>query len=228
MHFDRRFFVAGAALIAAAACSEPSATPTGLAASRTAPAFDYSGSGAYGTQSSSFTVTSKGGSFSLGGVFTVNFPNNSICDPDLSSYGPGEWDRSCVTLGDRAVNITATVLLTPNGAAVDFSPALRFAPEKVVTISTDIFASTILANKAYYQANPSALRPLAIYYSNRLGSAGIADYLSDPTLVTHIDLTTGRVWRRVKHFSGYSQTSGLACNPSPDDPDCIEIQGDGP
>jgi hypothetical protein len=40
-----------------------------------------------------------------------------------------------------------------------------------------------------------------------------------------VNLTTGLVWRRVKHFSGYSVTSGLACDPSPGNPDCVDTGG---
>jgi len=44
-------------------------------------------------------------------------------------------------------------------------------------------------------------------------------------IATHVNLTTGIVWRRVKHFSGYNISSGLPCDPSPDDPDCIDTGG---
>jgi hypothetical protein len=53
----------------------------------------------------------------------------------------------------------------------------------------------------------------------------VADYLSDPSLVTHVDLNTGTVWRRVKHFSGYLMGSGESCEPSPDFPECIAVDG---
>ncbi len=81
----------------------------------------------------------------------------------------------------------------------------------------------IRSNQSFFASNPSTLRPLALDYSPTLGGDAVADYVSDPSLITHIDLTTGRIWRRVKHFSGYSQTNGLPCDPSPDDPDCIEV-----
>jgi hypothetical protein len=33
------------------------------------------------------------------------------------------------------------------------------------------------------------------------------------------------VWRRIKHFSGYNVVSGLPCDPSPDDPNCVDNGG---
>jgi hypothetical protein len=49
----------------------------------------------------------------------------------------------------------------------------------------------------------------------------VSDAALDASLVTHINLNTGVVWRRVKHFSGYSQAAGTPCDPSPTNPDCV-------
>lgn len=228
MRDNLRLIYVGLSLLIVAGCSEtstsPSATATRSFTPADAPAFDYSTIGSsFGDSRSSFVVTPNGGSFSVGGLFTVNFPAGSICDPDLSSYGEGTWDSSCVPL-NRPILITGTARLGLSGMGADFQPDMRFVPSKQVTISTDVFASLIRANASFFAKYPSTLRPLAVYYTPTLGGTRVADYVSDPTLVTHIDLTTGRIWRRVKHFSGYSQTTGLACDPSPGDPDCIDVQ----
>jgi hypothetical protein len=225
MRENLRLISVGLSLVIVAGCSDTSTAPSAPAQrslAPAAPAFDYSSGGSFGDARSSFTVGASGGTRSVAGLFNVNFPAGSICDPDLSSYGEGTWDSSCVALA-RDIQITATVRLTSTGLAVDFAPELRFVPSKVVTVSTDIFAPVIRANRDYFSRNPSALRPLAMYYSPFLGGARVPDYIRDPSLVTHIDLQTGRIWRRIKHFSGYSVTTGEPCNPSPDDPDCIEV-----
>jgi hypothetical protein len=179
---------------------------------------------ALGVTETDFVVGPDGGSFSIGGSYTVTFPPNSVCDPSQSSYGEGQWDLPCVTLG-QALKIHAVLSVSSTGLAVDFSPALRFSPNKTVTISTDIFAPTILANKDYFASNKKALNFLTIFYTPTLGGPSVKDFANDRSVITHIDMSTGRVWRRVKHFSGYSVVTGEACEPSPDNPDCVEVDG---
>lgn len=218
-------------LLVAAACSETSTSPQAAqrSVSATAPAFDYSGGGrfSFGDRRTSFTVTPAGGSFALNRLATVDFPADAICDPDVSTYGPTEWDNDCVTL-THDIRITATTRLTSTGVQIDFQPSLRFAPSKVVTLSTDLFAPTLSSAKGFFRAYPSALRPLSFSYAASMDAALVADYAGDSSLVTHVDLDSGRVWRRVKHFSGYAQTSGGGCNPNAGDPDCVSINSDTP
>ena len=227
-------FAALAALLTIAACSDtgtaPQASPASArsATALSAPAFDYSSAGRYGAQSADFTLTAAGGSFDIGSLFTVNFPANSVCDPTQSTYGDGQWDAPCVTLGaDQSIQLHAKAVLTPNGLKVDFSPHLRFAPSANVTLSTSVFASMLTQNSGYFAHHPEALSSLVLNYAPSIDGKPIEDFLTDPSVVTHIDLTTGLVWRRVKHFSGYNQTSGQPCDPSPDDPDCVEVDGHG-
>lgn len=179
-----------------------------------------------GFRSTTFTLTSAGGSFDVG-MFTVNFPANSVCDPKTSSYGPGTWDSSCATLGDgQSVTVTATYGFTlAGGPVVDFSPALRFNPNTAVIISTDAYAPVLTYFRSYWLANPGALRYFGMYYTPDLGATAFTDAGLDGSQATHVNLTTGLVWRRVKHFSGYNISSGLPCDPSPDDPDCIDTGG---
>jgi len=226
-------YAALAALVLAAACSETGTAPEASSGARaasatalTAPAFDYSSAGRFGTQGADFTLTSKGGTFNVKGLFAVNFPANSVCDPSVSTYGDGQWDAPCVTLADgQSIQLHATAILTANGMKVDFTPHLRFAPGANVTISTDVFALLLRLNRGYYAQHPEALSPLAIDFAPSLDAAPVEDFLTDPSLITHVDLSTGRVWRRVKHFTGYSQTGGQPCDPSPDNPDCVQVDG---
>jgi hypothetical protein len=230
MHASVRGFVASVAVFLLAACSDSTTGPRQIAPhSPSAPAFDFTATGAaLGWFQSDFAVGPTGGSFSIGGLYTVNFPANSVCDPSQSTYGPSEWDKSCIVLGDgQAVKVHATLSLSSGGLAVDFSPPLRFSPKTQVTISTDIFASIIKSNRDYFTNHPDALNAVAIFYSSGLGLSGVSDFAADPSVITHVDLNTGRIWRRVKHFSGYSIVSGESCDPSPDNPDCVEIDGVG-
>jgi hypothetical protein len=193
-----------------------------------APSLDVGGLGRFGDQTTTFTVTSAGGTFVLNGVMVVNFPANSVCDPAKSSYGDGTWDKPCQVLQDDAsVTFTATTRVTSSGVAVDVSPAVRFSPSAVVTVGTTLFGPVLTSNKNYYASNPSALSNLAFGYSSSLGGTYVHDYTSDISLITHVNLTTGVIWRRVKHFSGYMIATGEPCEPSPDNPDCIEVDSDG-
>jgi len=215
-------------MMVAAACGESAtgpATATQKGLSAKAPVFDYAATSySLGSTQQQFAVGPAGGTFNVGGLYSLNFPANSVCDPARSTYGPTEWDNDCTTLDPgQTVTIRATLSLTSSGLAIDFSPALRFSPATQVTISTNVFASLITANRDYFAKNPSALNPLAILYSPTLGATGSSDYSSDASVVTHVDLTTGNIWRRVKHFSGYSMTTGESCEPAPDNPDCVEV-----
>ena len=226
MHASIRWLLTGTAAAALVACADSATSPRNAAPrAPSAPAFDFSATSYnLGLTQADFTVGSTGGSFSIGGLYTVSFPGNSVCDPARSTYGATEWDNDCVLLDQgQSIRIHATLVLASNGLSVDFTPALRFAPSANVTISTDVFAPLIKANRDYFQKNPGALNPLAILYSANLGSTGVSDYARDKSLGTHINLSTGRIWRRVKHFSGYSIISGEACDPSPDNPDCVWV-----
>lgn len=230
MRVNLRTLAVAAAVLGIAACSDSGTAPrtaSSLRAADRGPSLDLS----YGNLQlgSDFTLTSAGGTFPVaGGLYTVVFPANAVCDPSASTYGVDQWDAPCTTLSStQSITVHATVQLTMLGIAVDFSPSLRFSPATTVILYTDVYAPIIVANSAYFAANHAALRPLAMYWSPSLGAASVPDYLTDPTAVTHVDLVTGRVWRRIKHFSGYNVYSGQPCDPSPSDPDCIDTGGGG-
>jgi hypothetical protein len=231
MHAIVRGFAVGVVLLSVGACSDStsprSSAPRNLTAS--APVFDFAATASsVGVTNMDFVVGSGGGSFTIAGLYTITFPANSVCDPNRSTYGSTEWDKDCTVLdAGQYVKVHATLSLSSGGLAVDFSPALRFSPSTKVIISTDIFAPIIAANPDYFSKNPHTLDALAILYSPALGGPGVKDFSIDHGVMTHVDLKTGRIWRRVKHFSGYSMTTGESCDPSPDNPDCIAIDTDG-
>lgn len=229
MRVTLRNFAVAAAALTIAACSDSSTAPGNASAVRPVghgPSSDLLlGNLLLGTD---FTLNSKGGTFPLaGGLYTVVFPANAVCDPAVSTYGTDQWDAPCTTLGKgQSIKVHATVSVTSTGLAVDFSPSLRFSPLTTVTLYTDYYSAVITANSAYFSANHAALRPFAMYWAPVFGAASVPDYLTDPTAVTHVNITTGRIWRRIKHFSGYNVVSGQPCDPSQGDPDCIEVDGD--
>lgn len=223
-------FAAGVVAATTASCGESATSPSAVAHRAPqggAPSLDLNSGALFsGLRSSSFTVTPAGGTFQVGGIYAVNFPANSICDPATSSYGPGTWDSPCATLANgQSVTVTATYALTNSGLVVDFSPALRFNPQTQVTLSTSAYSVALTLFSSYFAANPSALHFLGIYYTPDFGATSQTDAGRDPSLVTHVNLTTGIVWRRIKHFSGYNVYTGLPCDPSPDDPDCVDDGG---
>jgi hypothetical protein len=227
-----KFPVVGAAVLAvmSLSCSESTTTPSASGLRNVPadkPSLDWNSGALFnGQRSTSFTVTSAGGAFQIGGLYALFFPANSICDPGTSTYGPGTWDDPCTTLADgQSVTITATYAFTSAGFSIDFSPALRFNPNTKVLIATSVYANTLTAHADYFAANPSALHFLGIYYAPQLNGSAQTDAGFDASLVTHVNLNTGIVWRRIKHFSGYNVFTGLPCDPSPDDPDCIDDGG---
>ncbi|HEY9225029.1 MAG TPA: hypothetical protein VIP11_00180 [Gemmatimonadaceae bacterium] len=222
-----RTVIAGLAIAAVGACSDSSTGPSEAARRELSPgdrpSLDYNGpSRFFGTRSATFYLTPAGGTYRIGDLFDLKVPANAVCAPG-SSYGPGKWDDPCSTLSaGQSIRVTATYGFGRNGPVVDFSPDLRFSPRAQVTLSTDLYESLLTSFRGFFEANPSSLRYFGIYYTSDFGQSGTTDAAFDASLTTHINLWTGRVWRRVKHFSGYNVTSGLPCTPSPDDPDCVD------
>jgi hypothetical protein len=122
-------------------------------------------------------------------------PANSICVPGTSGYGPGTWDLPCQTATSPIV-FTITSTTDANGRPkVSVVPDVRFSPSKTVTAS---FADAVAAN---------AFAAL-IKYCPTLGAC-VDESLTDPSLKTYKDPATGRVSRRLKHFSGYTVVFGV-------------------
>jgi hypothetical protein len=208
------------------ACSDSAILPSGpvarMSAPVKAPSLDIATVGhAWGYQTTTFTLTAAAGTIDIGGFYTLNVPDNAVCTLD-SPYGPGTWDSPCTTLGPSdSITVTATYGFSTTGPAVDFSPALRFSPSAQVTLSTSLYAPIITTWQSFFAQHPSALQGLGMYYAPSLDAPMVTDAAVDSTVVTHINLSSGLVWRRVKHFSGYNVATGQVCDPSPDDPNCV-------
>ncbi|MBC7673153.1 MAG: hypothetical protein H7247_12095 [Polaromonas sp.] len=153
-----------------------------------------------------FTVTPNGGVFMLGNHAIV-FPARSICDPSVSSYGPGTWDAPCVAL-KGALRIHAKVRTAKLGTWVDFSPSLRFVP------STDEKQWVYI-----YMYTPSVIgvtdiSKYSILWAPAVGANGVNDAAGDPSVRTFVDTKSGVSMRHIKHFTGYLTSSGRSCDPA--------------
>lgn len=217
--------VASAAVLTAVACGDNAVSPTASAKQSAPTAADFSAvSSSLSLLSGSgydFVITPAGGNVNVGGLFTLNFPANAVCDPSTSGYGPGTWDAPC-TPANGAIFEHATVSATSQGIRVDFSNPIRFVPSQNVTISTTVFANLLISAQSYLNGNMQAIPFLTIQYDPSLTGQAVNDAATDPSVRTYVNLSTGTLSRRIKHFSGYGViVDDGYCDPNlPGDPDC--------
>jgi hypothetical protein len=144
----------------------------------------------------------------------LSIPANSVCVPGTSGYGPGTWDLPCQT-ATAPIVFTITSTTDANGRPrITVQPDVRFSPSKVVTAS---FVDQTAAN---------AFAAL-IRYCPTVGTC-IDESKTDPSLKTYQDPATGRVYRRLKHFSGYTVVFGVDGCDNPDGCWIDDGSGGGP
>jgi hypothetical protein len=182
-----------------AACSENSMAPRDAS-----PTSSVAGGGANAALTSTdtirFSITIEPWHttyYNLGSGNSITFPAHSLCVLG-SSYGPTEWDKPCAPAwSSLTVNVTAW--LDGNGhARVDFDKHIRFVPsvnpsQWVVLTFADLQASLNPFFNILYCPDSGAC-----YDESKL----------DPSLATVRDPVTGKVTRRIKHFSGYNVAAG--------------------
>jgi hypothetical protein len=137
------------------------------------------------------TNTRNGASVGLGFSSKIEFPYQvgSICDPLLSSYGPGTWNDACIPLRTN-VTITARTWLNAKGKLqTEFEPALRFVPGLRESVNLTL--------------KDAARAGTRIDYCNDRGVC-VDESPSDASLATRLDQNNGLVSRIIKHFSGYT------------------------
>lgn len=184
--------------------------------------------------SSDFVIPAVGGQISIAGLYTLDVPANAVCDPNAQDsqegYAAGAWDSPC-TIASGDISVHVTMQWSHNRLWADFSPALRFAPSANVVLSTDITSSGVRSYAGYdasghaFDNSNGRSKKWGILYSTQIDGKPTDDARADASVKTTIDFATGRISRRVKHFSGYSILTGLECTVSIDDPYCIEIGG---
>lgn len=214
----RRFvpiLVAGAAFIAAA-CRD-SIAPTrsvGLQTFGGPVVFSVAVNHDVQTKTTVFTIDPAGGRVKVGD-FWLDYPASSVCNPETSGYGPETWELPCETL-DAPITITATTWREGQVSYVDFSPDIRFAPDKEVFLSTKRKAKDAEEFQSFH-----------MWYFVTVGETRYTfdEAAVDQTVQTQREFSSKRVWRRVKHFSGISLSSGEPCDETMGDPECISIDG---
>lgn len=174
-----------------------------------------------------FVIPAAGGRVSILDVYTLDVPANAVCDPNdpntRAGYAAAAWDSPCAAAtGDIAVHVT--LKWSHNRLWADFSPSLRFVPGQVVTISTGIMAPIV---RYYADGNNDGSngrsRTWGIAFAGSIDGQPVDDARSDASTRTKIDFSTGRISRRIKHFTGYNITTGGECVVRIEDPYCVEI-----
>jgi hypothetical protein len=76
------------------------------------------------------------------------------------------------------------------------------------------------------QSATDARDGFVINYAPSIGATPVADALTDPSVSTKIFGSSGKVSRRIKHFSGYLINVGgqmVPCDPRDGDPQCVWV-----
>lgn len=226
MRLPARFLLTGAAVIAVSSCSTdravvPAGSPT-INGSSVLRALVVA-------QTVDFVIPANGGTVNLLDAYTLTFPEGAVCDPGArdtqDGYANQQWDAPCTPAsGDVAVR--ATLKYAGGTLYADFQPALRFVPHKKVTLATNVIAAQV-----QWQNDVGDREGWTIDYTSAIGAAGVSDALQDPTIRTVIVGSTGRIYRRIKHFSGYlvhiGEGTWVPCDPSEGDPRCVWVDDDG-
>ena len=143
-----------------------------------------------GTYSVTFDPT-QNQSFSLG-PNRLDMPAYAICALVTSGYGAAYWNTGC---RPQTQPVTLTVVIkgaATSNPSVNFSPAMRFNPTK--TVQLFMYAPNVSRNDA---------RNWLMFYCPDGGKC-LDESTTDSSLATFIDYTNNILFRRVKHFSGYT------------------------
>jgi hypothetical protein len=124
------------------------------------------------------------------GASHLDIPANAVCDLATSSYGVEHWNEDC-SAQTESFTITAVVRnAASDHPSVDFQPALRFSPDKRVNLYLYVTdQATIDASRVMKYCNASGC---------------VDESVNDASLASSVDLENRVVFRRIKHFSGYT------------------------
>jgi hypothetical protein len=192
------------------------ARPTNSLAASASPLFSKSENNHERTILGTIELSPNGGIYHVGD-FDIVLPAGAVCDPATTKYGPRHWDQDCVP-ANRVITVNVVAETRHDRVSIDFQPDIRFRPSAGwVIVQTQAYRGA-LTSSAVRQLSPSAsfFNMFAILYAPSGGRQRINELRStgDLSLVTHVNLSTGIVWRRVKHFSGYLIASGDKCDPT--------------
>ena len=164
-------------------------------------------------RSGSILLTPRGGDYLLGG-FLLHMPAGAVCDPSTTQYGPAFWDDQCTPIS-APIRLQVEVTQKNGRLWIDFKPNVRFAPSSDpsnwVTLTT--WRSHFELSSSYSRRQ---MRQYALLYAPEIGATPLDEGSIDPTMVTMVRMSDGLIWRRLKHFSGFTITLGRACDPTSD------------
>jgi len=143
-----------------------------------------------GTYSVTFDPT-KDESFALGPNH-LDIPAGAVCNLLTSGYGAAYWDKPC---DPQTQPVTLSVVIqnaSSDHPSINFYPAMRFDPSKSVDLY--MYAPHVSVTDA---------KNWLMSYCPDLGGC-FDESLTDTSLSTVIDYTNDMLFRRVKHFSGYT------------------------
>ena len=219
MRRNTLLLLVGAVAALAVACRDSSVAPARSATSLSAAASPSASAGGINknqTLLGTIELSPNGGTYHVGD-FDVVMPAGAVCAPATTKYGARYWDDDCTPM---ASSITVNVIAKKQGnhVSVDFQPDLRFRPSAGwVVVQTSAY-SDLLTSTAVRQLSPKSgfFENFSIEYVPTGGGRQLNEFRStgDRSMLTHVDLGTGLVWRRVKHFSGYIVNLGAKCDPS--------------
>jgi hypothetical protein len=151
---------------------------------------------------------SRMSTYYLGAGNSLVFPAGSVCDPNKTHYGEGEWDKPC-TAAKSVVTEHVKAWLDDRGhPRADFSPDLRFVPSALPTQWVNI-------SFADFQASLDPMFSILYCKQDKDKSNCTDESKKDPTLLTIRNAVTSKVTRRIKHFSGYMVGAGDDSTPAP-------------
>lgn len=130
-------------------------------------------------------------SFNLGPNH-LDIPAGGICALGKSGYGEKFWDKPCTPENSP---LALTVIIKNASSAhpsIDFFPAMRFNPKK--TVQLYMYAPRVSREDA---------KNWQMFYCPDHGGC-FDESLTDASLATNIDYANNVLFRRVKHFSGYT------------------------
>lgn len=218
MRRNTLFVLVGAVSALAVACRDSVIAPPRSATSLSAAApSSLSSSGSKNrTLLGTIELSPNGGTYHVGD-FDIVMPAGAVCEPATTKYGARYWDDDCAPTRRQ---ITVNVIAKTQGkqVSVDFQPDLRFRPSAGwVVIQTSAYRDLLTSSDVRGRSSTSPFfQNFAILYVPTGGKSRIdeAGSTGDASLATHVDLRTGLVWRRVKHFSGFLVSAGQKCDPA--------------
>src|SRR5690348_12727395 len=168
------------------------------------------------SRSGSIVVTPQGGDYLLGG-FLLHMPAGAVCDPSTSAYGRAFWDDACTPIS-KSIRLQVEVTKKNGRLWIDFKPNVRFVPSddptQWVTLTTSRGRGELASSLKARQ-----MRQYALLYAPEIGATPIDEGRIDRSMVTVVRMRDGLIWRRLKHFSGFTITLGRVCDPA-GDPAC--------